>query len=107
MRQCAVLAGGLATRLGAITAEVPKPLLPIGDRPFLAWLLAELSRFGIEDVLLLTGHLSGRMQASVRDLASVLPRHLRIDVSEEPVRAGTGGALFHARARLDERFLLC
>jgi len=36
-----------------------------------------------------------------------LPRPLRIEFAQEPTRAGTGGALFHARDRLDERFLLC
>jgi len=106
IRQCAVLAGGLATRLGALTATTPKPLLPCGDRPFLAWLLRELARFGVEDVLLLTGHLSAQVEAAVAGLAAAVPVPLRITVSAEPSPAGTGGALWHARARLAERFLL-
>ena len=36
-----------------------------------------------------------------------LPRPVRIALSEEPIRAGTGGAVFHARAQLQDRFLLC
>ncbi len=107
VRQCAILAGGLGTRLGALAADTPKPVLPIGDRPFLAWLMQEVSRFGVEEVLLLTGHLSERVEASVRAIAAELPRPLRIEFAQEPTRAGTGGALFHARDRLDERFLLC
>jgi D-glycero-D-manno-heptose 1,7-bisphosphate phosphatase len=107
VRQCAILAGGLATRLGALAAETPKPVLPVGDRPFLGWLLQEISRFGVEEALLLTGHLSDRVEASVRAIAAELPRPLRLEFALEPVRAGTGGALFHARDRLDERFLLC
>jgi D,D-heptose 1,7-bisphosphate phosphatase len=43
----------------------------------------------------------------VQTLAASLPREVRILVGEEPMRAGTGGAVFHARALLDERFLLC
>src|SRR5579864_5090906 len=39
--QCAVLAGGLGTRLGSLTEAEPKPLLSRGGRPFLAWLLRE------------------------------------------------------------------
>src|SRR6185437_14941147 len=58
VRQCAVLVGGLGTRLGALTATTPKPILPCGDRPFLAWLMREMLRFGVEEFLLLTGHLS-------------------------------------------------
>jgi D-glycero-D-manno-heptose 1,7-bisphosphate phosphatase len=107
VRQCAILAGGLGTRLGAIAADTPKPVLPVGDRPFLAWLMQEVSRFGVEEILLLTGHLSDRVEASVRAIAAELPRPLRIEFAQEPTRAGTGGALFHARDRLDERFLLC
>jgi D-glycero-D-manno-heptose 1,7-bisphosphate phosphatase len=107
VRQCAILAGGLGTRLGVLAAETPKSVLPVGDRPFLAWLMQEVSRFGVEEILLLTGHLSDRIEASVRAIAADLPRPLRIEFAQEPTRAGTGGALFHARDRLDERFLMC
>ncbi len=107
LRQCAILVGGLGTRLGALTAATPKPILPVGGRPFLAWLIRELSRYGFEEVVLLTGHLSDTLRQSVTDMAALLPRKLSIVFSEEPVRAGTGGALFHARHLLDERFLLC
>jgi NDP-sugar pyrophosphorylase family protein len=107
VRQCAVLVGGLGTRLGALTVTTPKPILPCGDRPFLAWLLREFVRFGVEEFLLLTGHLSAEVEARVHALAALLPRRARIVVSEEPVRAGTGGAVFHARTWLDQRFLLC
>ena len=107
IRQCAILAGGLGTRLGELTAQTPKPLLPCGDRPFLTWLMRELQRFGVEEFLLLTGHLSATVERAVEDLARALPRPARITLSVEPVRAGTGGAVFHARDRLDERFLLC
>lgn len=107
LRQCVILVGGLGTRLGALTEATPKPVLLCGDRPFLAWLLRELSRYGFEEALLLTGHLSDTLKANVEALAASLPRPMRIVFSLEPVRAGTGGALFHARALLDERFLLC
>ena len=53
IRQCAVLVGGLGTRLGALTANAPKPLLPCGDRPFLGWLLREFIRFGVESLLVI------------------------------------------------------
>ena len=106
VRQCAILVGGLGTRLGAIVADAPKPMLEVGGRPFLAWLLREVSRFGITDVVLLTGHLSGVVEAALPGLAAGLPREMRLRVSREPVRAGTGGALFHAAGLLDERFLL-
>ena len=106
IRQCAILVGGLGTRLGLATATTPKPLLTVGDRPFLAWLLREVARYGITDVLLLTGHLSDVLREGLEALRDRLPRAMTLAVSEEPVRAGTGGALHHARAYLHDRFLL-
>ena len=61
----------------------------------------------MDEILFLCGHLSDRLRESVAAIAADLPKKLGIRFSEEPVRAGTGGALFHARAMLDERFLLC
>src|SRR5580692_8817532 len=105
--QCAVLAGGLGTRLGALTQVVPKPLLTRGGRPFLAWVLRELCRFGVTEFLLLTGHLSEQVERALPAIRAGLPRPVTISISREPVRAGTGGAVFHAREYLHERFLLC
>ena len=107
IRQCAVLVGGLGSRLGALTKATPKPLLPIGDRPFLAWLMREFVRFGVEEFVLLTGYLSAQVDGQVEALAAMLPRAARVVISREPERAGTGGAVYHARDRLAQRFLLC
>src|SRR5208337_1047352 len=107
IRQCAILVGGLGTRLGSLTAATPKPMLPIGDRPFLAWLMREFVRFGVDEFLLLTGYLSAQVEARVQALADRLPCRARIVIAEEPQRAGTGGAVFHARDKLADRFLLC
>lgn len=74
IRQCAVLVGGLGTRLGALTADTPKPLLRCGDRPFLAWLLRELVRFGVAEFVLLTGFRAVDVEASVQSLSALLPR---------------------------------
>ena len=107
IRQCAVLVGGLGTRLGALTANTPKPLLPCGDRPFLGWLLREFVRFGVEEFVLLTGHLSEEVEARVQELSALLPREVRIVVSR-----GAGARRHRRRGvprprRLAERFLLC
>ncbi len=100
IRQCAVLLGGSA-------ADPPTPLLPCGDRPFLAWTLREFVRFGVEEFLLLTGPLSDRLRDSLTGIAATLPRPVSIVISEAPLPAGSGGALLHAREKLDTRFLLC
>ncbi len=105
--QCAILVGGLGTRLGARTQHLPKALMPCGDRPFLAWLMREMQRYGVDEFLLLAGHLSGEIEAALAGLRAFLPRPARIEVSVEPHRAGTGGALHHASHRLHDRFFLC
>lgn len=107
IRQCVILAGGLATRLGALSADTPKPVLPVGGRPFLAWLIREFSRFGIDDVVLLTGHLGDRLEMAVKGFVNDLPHSVHIRFSRELKPAGTGGALLEAASLLQEKFLLC
>jgi len=107
LRQCAILAGGAATRPGDEAPHTPTPILRVAGRPFIAWLMREMLRFGVDEFLVLTGHLSDEVQNAVIDAADSLPRRVKLVFSEEPARAGTGGALLHARPHLHERFLLC
>ena len=106
IQQAVILCGGLGTRLGELTAETPKPLLPVDGSPFLDLLLFELGRHGVKQILLLAGFAARR----ILDYGAVTPLKMRfgleIEVSVEPQRAGTGGAVWHARDRLDERFSL-
>jgi len=106
VRQAVILCGGLGSRLGALTADTPKPLLPVDGNPFLDVLLFELARHGVRRVLLLAGFAAQR----IVDYAASTPLkarfNLEIEVSIETQRAGTGGAVWHARHRLDDRFFL-
>jgi len=106
VRQAVILCGGLGSRLGALAANTPKPLLPVDGIPFLDVLLFELARHGLKRVLLLAGFAAQR----IIDYAASTPLKaqfdLEIEVSIEPQRAGTGGAVWHARDRLDDRFFL-
>ena len=52
-----VMAGGFGTRLLPLTEKVPKPMLPVGDRPLLELTIAQLRRAGIKDVSLTTHYL--------------------------------------------------
>jgi D-glycero-D-manno-heptose 1,7-bisphosphate phosphatase len=100
------LCGGLGSRLGALTAKTPKPLLPVGGAPFLDVLLFELGRHGIKRVLLLAGFAASHILDYTASTSLKSRFELEIDVSVEPQLAGTGGALWHARDRLDDQFLL-
>ena len=107
IRQCVILAGGRGTRLGALAEAIPKPVLEVGGKPFLFWLMRELQRFGIERFLILGGHLAPALIHEVEAFTPTLPKATAVEVLAEAALAGTGGALLGAAARLDDRFLLC
>lgn len=101
--QAVILVGGLGTRLGPLTADVPKPLLPVGGRPFLDYLLARLDRFGFDEVILLAGYKADQVDA----LAARFHEHrLRVTTVSETAPAGTAGALLGAAPHLADTFLM-
>lgn len=102
-RQCVFLVGGFGTRLGALTQATPKPLLNVGGRPFLAWLLREVSRHGFTEAVMLGGFRGEQLEAVLGDGSDF---GLKIRHVIEPAPAGTAGALTHAADFLDETFLL-
>lgn len=55
--QAVLLCAGKGTRLGNITSNTPKPLVPVMERPFLFWLLDDLVEAGVKDIILLVGYL--------------------------------------------------
>jgi D-glycero-alpha-D-manno-heptose 1-phosphate guanylyltransferase len=101
--QCAFLVGGLGTRLGALTAGLPKPLVPVAGRPFLEWLLDKAVASGATELLLLAGH---RSEALAPYLERGVWQGVKITASFEPQPFGTAGALVHAAPLLEDDFLL-
>lgn len=87
-----ILAGGLGTRLQSVVSDLPKPMAPVGGRPFLEYLMAALSRWPISKVILSIGHLGHKIQGYFGD------RYKDVEVvyavEEQPL--GTGGAIAHA-----------
>ena len=102
--QAVILVGGEGTRLRPLTSTVPKPVVPLVDRPFIAYMLEWLARHGVDDVIMSCGFLpTQRAQRARRRLA---PTALRLRYVEEPEPRGTAGALKYAEELLDERFLM-
>jgi UDP-N-acetylglucosamine diphosphorylase / glucose-1-phosphate thymidylyltransferase / UDP-N-acetylgalactosamine diphosphorylase / glucosamine-1-phosphate N-acetyltransferase / galactosamine-1-phosphate N-acetyltransferase len=96
-----VLAAGRGTRMGGLTADVPKPMLPVDGRPILEHVLERLAGVGVERFFLVVGY---RREAIEEHFANWrLPIEFRL---QEPVD-GTGSAarLAHQFAG-DEPFLL-
>lgn len=87
-----ILAGGKGTRLRPFTASFPKPLVPIGDQPILAILLAQFARQNFTNVTLALGHLSELIKAYIAQHKS-LGKQLNISFVEEEAPTGTAGSL--------------
>jgi mannose-1-phosphate guanylyltransferase len=101
--QALILAGGEGTRLRPLTSTVPKPVVPLVDRPFIAFMLDWLRSHGVDDVVMSCGHLADGVRTVLGDGSSV---GVRLRYMEEPRPLGTGGALKFAEDMLDERFLM-
>ena len=101
--QAVILVGGEGTRLRPLTSTVPKPVVPLVDRPFISFMLEWLQGHGIDDVIMSCGFLATSVRNVLGD-GSALGIKLRF--VEEPDPRGTAGALKFAESLLDERFLM-
>ncbi len=104
--QCVILLGGLGTRLGALTKDTPKPLLKVGDVPFVEVLIAEARRRGFRKFLLLAGYRAEVVENYITGTDVPGRFDCTVDISLEETPLGTGGALVNALPLLDESFLL-
>lgn len=100
----AILAGGRATRLGELTKDMPKSLVDVAGRPFIAHQLDLLRAHGLTDIVLCTGHLGSRIERALGDGATYGVRLRYSADGEAPL--GTGGALRRALPLLGEAFFV-
>jgi NDP-mannose synthase len=98
-----LLAGGRGTRLAPLTVTVPKPLLPLGERPIIDILIAQLAAAGVARVFVCLGYLAPLMQAFLGDGArwgvAIEPR-----IEAEPL--GTAGALRSIEGLTDDFYVV-
>ncbi len=100
----AILAGGLATRLGPLTAHVPKVLLEVAGQPFAVHQIELLRQQGFTEIVFCVGYLGEQVQLTLGDGHRWgVNLHYAFD---GPVPLGTGGALRRALAQLGEAFLV-
>jgi mannose-1-phosphate guanylyltransferase len=98
-----ILVGGQGTRLRPLTSTVPKPVVRLVDRPFIAFMLEWLRGHGIDDVIMSCGFLADSVREVLGDGSQL---GIRLRFVEEPEPRGTAGALKLAEPMLDERFLM-
>src|SRR5205085_2231749 len=101
--QALILAGGEGTRLRPLTSTVPKPVVPLVDRPFIAFMLEWLRGHGVDDVVISCGFMASGVHNVLGDGSAY---GMRLRYVEEPRPLGTGGAVKFAEDLLEERFLM-
>lgn len=87
-----ILAGGFGTRLRSIITDVPKPMAPVSDVPFLEWLLQYLEKAGFSKIILSVGHQHEKISSYFGGSYGSLK--IRYSLEETPL--GTGGAICRA-----------
>ena len=90
--QAIILCGGLSTRLGRFTENVPKILLKIGGGTVLDHQLRLLKEADVDQVVLASGHLHDVLYSEVGESS----QGIRIHYAREEIRLGTGGAIKNA-----------
>lgn len=103
IKQAVILAGGLGTRMRPLTNNTPKVMIPIHDKPFLAYLIELLKKNGIEEVIILVGYLHEQIE---KYFGTGEKYGLKITYSYDAVEADTGTRLRNASRLFAKHFLL-
>jgi len=93
-----VLAGGLGTRLQSVISEIPKPMAPIADQPFLLYILKWLEKNGITRVVLSVGY---KWEIIHKEFGEHF-NSIELVYSIEDLPLGTGGAIALAMTKINE-----
>src|SRR5262249_14884373 len=92
-----ILAAGLGTRLRPLTDQLPKPLVPVGDRPAAAPVAARLAAPGVREAAINVHHLA---VAFTPERLAAVP--IALHVIHEPEILGTAGGVANAAAVLGD-----
>ena len=101
-QQLVLLAGGLGSRLGKLTSQIPKPLIRIGKKSIIEIVIEHYLEQGIKKIVVLVGYKKEK-------IIKVLKKKffdINISFIKEKKLLGTGGALRLARKKLDKEFFL-
>jgi histidinol-phosphate phosphatase family domain/HAD-superfamily hydrolase, subfamily IIIA len=98
-----IMAGGKGTRIAEVNAQIPKPMIPINNKPILEYQLEALKTQGYTDIILVIGHLGHVIKEYFGDGSKM---GTRIEYITEDQPLGTAGALYYLKDSLKEDFLL-
>jgi glucose-1-phosphate thymidylyltransferase len=95
-----ILTGGRGTRLQPLTPTIPKALIPLLNRPLLAYSLDLCAAAGLSDVVVVVGGEHGGVERAAADLA---PAGISVEIAVQAEPLGLGDAVTSAGAALDGR----
>lgn len=101
-----IMAGGKGTRIASITNdEIPKPMLKIGDKTIIEHQIECLKKSGIDEVIVVIGHLGDKIKAYFKDGSNY---GMKISYYEEDPEKplGTAGSLYYLQDKIDDDFVL-
>lgn len=101
--QAVIMAGGKGTRLATVTKNIPKPMVPIERRPLLEYQIENLKENGVDNIILIVGHLGDVIKEHFGD-GSSFGVSISYYVEETPL--GTAGALAKIQDQLEDTFFL-
>lgn len=93
-----IMAGGLGTRLFPLTQKTPKPLLPIANRPTIAWAVAGLAKANLSEIVITTGFGAEAIVSYLHD-GQEFGVHCQFSIEDPP--RGTAGGLKLAQHYLE------
>ena len=96
-----VMAGGLGTRLYPYTKILPKPLIPVGEKPICELILERFSDFGCRRMLLVVNYKKNMIKSYFNDLEDL---RYQVEYVDETEFLGTGGGLSLLKGKLDSTF---
>lgn len=98
-----IMAGGRGTRIAEVNSEVPKPMIPIMNKPILEYEIECVKKQGFTDVILVVGYLGNVVQEYFGD-GQKFGVHIEYVVEDNPL--GTAGALYLLKDKIQDDFLL-
>ncbi len=102
--QAVLLAGGLGTRLRSVVSDRPKPMALIGEKPFMEYVVLELKKHGITEIIFAVGYKGSMVEEYFKDGSQL---GIRVSYAYEETLLGTAGAIKNAgRLATDERFFV-
>ncbi|VVB58575.1 Bifunctional protein GlmU [Candidatus Anstonella stagnisolia] len=103
MAKAILLCGGQGTRLRPYTYSIPKPMLPLGSRPILQFVIENMKRAGIDEIYLTVGYLKSQI---IEYFGSGEKFGVKLHYVSEEVEQNTAGSTLPLSKEFDEPFVV-